>query len=147
MIILCNCYTQNQLIRHVFTYLCTKSTMMAEQHDLGREGEERAREYLRSLGCEILDCNWRFGSEEIDIIAKDGGTLIVAEVKTRKSSYYGEPELAVDKKKQKILVRAADAYINQKKLDLEVRFDIIAIIIGGGNCSINHIPDAFYPTL
>jgi putative endonuclease len=120
---------------------------MSEQHDLGREGEERAREYLRSLGCEILECNWRHGSEEIDIIAREGSTLIVAEVKTRKSSYFGEPELAVNRKKQKIIVRAADAYIRQKGLDLEVRFDIISIILGGGNCSINHIPDAFYPTL
>ena len=120
---------------------------MAEQHDLGHEGEERAREYLRSKGYEILECNWRHGSEEIDIIAKEGNMLIVAEVKTRKSSYFGEPELAVNRKKQKIIVRAADAYIRRKGLDLEVRFDIISIIIGDGKYTINHIPDAFYPTL
>ena len=120
---------------------------MAEHNDLGHEGEERAREYLRSLGYEILECNWRFGSEEVDIIAKEGDTLVIAEVKTRSSNYFGEPEIAVTTKKKKTLVRAADAYIRYKKIDLEVRFDIISVIIGSGKCSINHIPDAFYPTL
>ena len=120
---------------------------MAEHNDLGREGEERAREHLRSLGYEILECNWRFGSEEVDIIAREGNTLIIAEVKTRKSTYFGEPEIAVNNKKKKILVRAADAYIEQKKMNFEVRFDIISVIIGSGKCSINHIPDDFYPTL
>jgi putative endonuclease len=120
---------------------------MAEQHDLGREGEERAREYLKSIGYEILDCNWRFGSEEIDIIARENEMLVIVEVKTRKSNYFGEPEAAVNAKKKKILVRAADAYINQKKLDLEVRFDIISVIIGSGQAAVNHIPDAFYPTI
>lgn len=120
---------------------------MAEQHDLGREGEERAREYLRSSGYEILDCNWRFGSEEIDIIARENDTLVVVEVKTRRSNYFGEPEVFVNAKKKKIIVRAADAYINQKALDLEVRFDIISVIIHSGTCTINHIQDAFYPTI
>jgi putative endonuclease len=120
---------------------------MAEHNDLGKEGEERAREFLRSLGYNILECNWHYGSEEVDIIAQEGNTLVIAEVKTRRSNYFGEPEVAVTIKKKKILVRAADAYINQKNLDMEVRFDIISIIIGGGKCSINHIPDAFYPTL
>jgi putative endonuclease len=120
---------------------------MAEHNDLGTEGEERAREYLRSIGYEILECNWHHGSEEVDIIAREGDTLVVAEVKTRRSNYFGEPEIAVTNKKKKILVRSADAYIRLKKLDIEVRFDIISVIIGGGKYSINHIPDAFYPTL
>lgn len=120
---------------------------MADNHELGREGEERAREFLRTNGYEILETNWRCGSHEIDIIAKEGDTLVVVEVKTRRSSYFGEPEAAVNAKKRKIIVRAADAYINMHGLDLEVRFDIISLVMGSGKCVINHIPDAFYPTL
>lgn len=120
---------------------------MADNHDFGREGEERAREYLRAEGYEILDTNWRFGSYEIDILAKKDGLLLVVEVKTRRSSVFGEPEAAVNAKKRKTIARAADAYINMKGLDLEVRFDIISLVMGSGKCVVNHIPDAFYPTL
>jgi putative endonuclease len=120
---------------------------VADNHEFGREGEERAREYLRARGYQILECNWRFGNEEIDIIARENETLVIIEVKTRRNNYFGEPEMAVTRKKQKIIVRMADAYINKTGLDLEVRFDIISIILGGGQCTINHIPDAFYPTL
>ncbi len=120
---------------------------MADNHELGREGEERAREFLRSLGYEILETNWRCGNHELDIIAKDGNILVVVEVKTRRSSYFGEPEAAVNAKKRRIIVKAADAYINMNALELEVRFDIISLIIGKGKCEIHHIPDAFYPTL
>jgi putative endonuclease len=120
---------------------------LAEHNDLGKEGEERAREHLRSLGYEILECNWQFRNKEVDIIAREGSTLVIVEVKTRRSNYFGEPEVFVTDVKKKSLVHAADAYIHQKGLDLEVRFDIISIILGGGKCSVNHIPDAFYPTL
>ena len=120
---------------------------MTDNHELGREGEERACGFLRSQGYEILETNWRCGNHELDIIAKQGNTLVVAEVKTRKSSYYGEPENAVNAKKRKIIVNAADAYIRIKGLDMEVRFDIISLVIGSGQTTINHIPDAFYPTL
>ena len=120
---------------------------MAEHIELGREGEEQARKLLKSKGYKILECNWRCHFGELDIIAKDGKTLVVVEVKTRRTSYYGEPELAVNRKKQKNIVRMADTYIRQNGIDLEVRFDIISVVIGSGQCMINHIPDAFYPTL
>jgi putative endonuclease len=120
---------------------------MAEHNDLGKQGEEIAQQYLSDKGYKIMQCNWRFGSDEIDIIAKKDNLLIIAEVKTRQTNFFGEPEEAVTKTKQKFLIRATETYINQKNIDLETRFDIVSVVISNGQVMINHIEDAFYPTL
>ena len=120
---------------------------MAEHNDLGKQGEEIAQKYLADKGYKILHCNWRFGSDEIDIIALKDNMLIIAEVKTRQTNFFGEPEEAVTKTKQKFLIRATEAYIQQKNIDLETRFDIVSVVIANGQVMINHIEDAFYPTL
>ncbi|MBZ0243071.1 MAG: YraN family protein [Bacteroidales bacterium] len=120
---------------------------MAEHNELGKLGEEMACAHLRKLGYKILEVNWHFGREEIDIIAMDGEMLVIVEVKTRASAYFGEPEFFVNRKKQRILVRAAEAYILQKDLDIETRFDIISIVITPGKKHLHHIDDAFYPTM
>jgi putative endonuclease len=120
---------------------------MTDSKELGREGEDRARAWLRNKGYEILETNWRCHFGEIDIIAREGKMLVIIEVKARQTALFGSPELAVNRKKQKNIIRMADLYIRIKKLDLEVRFDIISVIINGEECSISHIPDAFYPTL
>ena len=70
---------------------------------------------------------------------------MVAEVKTRKSNFFGEPEEFVTRQKQKHLIKAANAYIEKNNLDLEVRFDIISIILSGNEQKIFHIEDAFHP--
>lgn len=120
---------------------------MAEHNDLGKEGEEMALKHLRGLGYEILETNWRFGREEVDIIARDGMMLVIVEVKTRATNWFGEPEFTVNKAKQRILVRAAEAYILKNDINLETRFDIISVIISPQRKTVHHIEDAFYPTL
>lgn len=120
---------------------------MAEHNDLGKIGEQMAIEYLINKGYSILDTNWRFGNDELDIIARNKNTLIIVEVKTRRSNFFGEPEISVTKTKQKFMVRATESYIQQKKLNLEVRFDIIAIILNPNEKQINHIEDAFSAAL
>ncbi len=120
---------------------------MAKHYDLGIQGEETAANYLAAQGYQILERNWRFGKDEIDIIAEYDNFLVIVEVKTRSSSFYGNPEEAVDEQKQRLLVNAANEYVLQKEIDLEVRFDIFSIIIESGKQTINHIEDAFYPTL
>jgi putative endonuclease len=120
---------------------------MAEHLDLGKEGETIAADYLTKKGYKIIEQNWKFGKNEIDIIARDGKFIVVVEVKTRHSNYFAEPESNVTREKQRILVRAANAYIRYKRLDNEVRFDVVAILIGLDGEKINHIVDAFYPTL
>lgn len=120
---------------------------MAQHNITGEQGEKLAAEHLMQKGYQILETNWCFKNVEIDIIAQKDDTLIIAEVKTRTGSYFGEPEVFVKRDKQKHLVKAANAYIEKNNLDLEVRFDIVAIVITKEQTRINHIPSAFYPLI
>lgn len=120
---------------------------MADFHDLGKKGEAFAIAFLKAKGYKVLETNWRKGHLEIDIIALDKETLIIAEVKARSSNYFGEPEEFVTKPKQKNLIKAANSYISEKALDYETRFDIISVLIRGEQHKVHHIEDAFYPTL
>jgi putative endonuclease len=118
---------------------------MAEHNQTGLDGEELASLYLVQNGYEVLEKNWRFQHAEIDIIAKKADTIVIAEVKTRKSSFFGEPEEFVNRQKQKLLIKAANAYLEKNDFELEVRFDIIGVLVTGDNHRINHIEDAFHP--
>lgn len=118
---------------------------MAEHNDFGKLGEEIAANYLIEKGYEILERNWHNVHKEIDIIAKDGKFLVVVEVKTRQTDEYGNPDIAVTRKKQRMLISAANSYISRNDLDVETRFDIISIIFKDGNPVIEHIEDAFLP--
>ncbi len=120
---------------------------MAEFHELGEKGEDIAATYLRNNGYKILETNWRKGSLEVDIIAQKEDILVITEVKTRSTNYFGEPEEFVTKAKQKNLIKAANIYIQLHNLDVETRFDIISVLIKGDQHKIHHIEDAFYPTL
>jgi len=117
---------------------------MAEHNELGKLGEELAVEYLQKNGYVILETNWTFQKAEIDIIAKKENILAVVEVKTRSSLDFGLPQDFVKTKKIQLLVKAVDAYVNEKNLDIDVRFDIIAIHKEGKTFSIEHLIDAFY---
>lgn len=118
---------------------------MAEHNLTGQKGEELAAAYLKSKGYNILEMNWRFRQLEADIIASIDDILVVAEVKTRKSNFFGEPETFVTKQKQRNLVKAANEYIQRNQLDHEVRFDILSVIMNSGGAKVNHIEAAFYP--
>ncbi|NND77683.1 MAG: YraN family protein [Flavobacteriales bacterium] len=117
-----------------------------EKHLLGRQGELIASTYLLKNGYSILERNWRFGREEIDIIAKKDGFIVFIEVKTRVSSYLEDPVLAVTEGKRKIIIRTANEYILSKDLENESRFDIIGIIHNNKETRIDHVEDAFFPT-
>jgi putative endonuclease len=120
---------------------------MADHNELGKKGEEMARKYLVQKGYKILESNWRVGNYEVDIIALNGSFLVFAEVKTRYTNTFGEPEEFVTKQKQNFLIRAAGQFVQQKKREEEVRFDIISVLVCGDRWKINHIEDAFYPTI
>ncbi len=119
---------------------------MENKTAFGRHGEDLAVEFLLKEGYEILERNWYFRHNEVDILAKDQETLVVVEVKTRSGNSYGEPYTAVDYRKQQYLIFAAERYIFAHDLDLEVRFDIISIIIDRlGNVTLEHVKEAFHP--
>ncbi len=117
---------------------------MAEHNELGQLGEELAVEYLQKNGYAILETNWIFQKAEIDILAQKDNILAVVEVKTRSSIDFGLPQDFVKPKKIQLLVKAVNAYINEKDLDFEVRFDIIAINKKEQEFVIEHLTDAFF---
>ena len=121
---------------------------MATHNELGALGEQIAVDYLIERGYQIIERNWSNGHKEIDIVAKDGDTIVIVEVKTRRSTYLVEPETAVDVFKQRNLIWAANSFVNRFQYDNDVRFDIISIVIDRNNEKrIEHIEDAFYPSL
>ena len=117
---------------------------MADHNDLGKLGEELAVDFLQQNGYEILETNWVFQKAEIDIIAQKGTILAVVEVKTRSSIEFGLPQDFVKPKKIQLLVKAINEYVIANDLDVEVRFDIIAIHKDVKEFSIEHIEEAFY---
>ncbi len=118
---------------------------MAQHNETGLRGEQLARDFLLKKNYRILETNWRHEKEEVDIIALDGMELVIVEVKTRSSDAFGDPEEAVDQAKENRLIDAAEAYLEEKDLDVEVRYDIISILLKNNVPEIRHIEDAFYP--
>jgi len=121
---------------------------MAEHNELGKKGEDLAVEYLLQNDYKILERNWTFQKAEIDIIAKKENFLAVIEVKTRSTLDFGSPQDFVKPKKIQLLIKAVNAYINDREKDfddaLEIRFDIIAIHKSEETFAIEHLTDAFY---
>lgn len=113
--------------------------------ELGKQGEELATQHLIQKGYEILHRNWRNGRSEVDIIARIGNDWVFVEVKTRETDYFGYPEEAVDKAKQKQLQKAANAFVEQYTVRGDIRFDIVAIVLNKHQQEIYHIEDAFWP--
>lgn len=119
---------------------------MISKKQIGDFGEKTALQFLLSKGYAILEKNWKSGHLEIDIIAEKDDTIVIVEVKIRKSSDYGNPETFVDLRKQKRLIKAAHTYIQEKNLDKETRFDIISILNRGSCPEITHLENAFSPS-
>lgn len=117
---------------------------MAKHNELGELGEDLAVEELEKNGYIIVERNWRYKKAEIDIIARKNEVLAIVEVKTRSSDYFGDPQDFVNTKKIKMLVEAVNEYVNSKDLEVEVRFDIIAIIKNENKFTIEHLEDAFF---
>ena len=118
---------------------------MADHNELGKIGEEIAAQYLLRKGYKILRRNFFFDKAEIDIIAqKDENTIVMVEVKTRNSAFFGDPQEFLTKNKIKLLVKAANEYIVSNELHAEVRFDIIAVLKNQKMEKLEHFENAFY---
>lgn len=112
---------------------------------IGKRGEDIAVLFLKGLKFRILEKNFRCKCGEIDIVAKDGGTFVFIEVKTRRNLSYGVPQLAVTPFKQRQISRAALMWLSKNKLfEVPARFDVIAIL--AQDCQVpvvDHIKNAF----
>ncbi len=118
---------------------------MALHNELGQKGEKNAIRFLKNKGYQVLATNWRYRKAEVDIIAKTPEAIVFVEVRTRSYDYFGQPEETVDSRKQKLLKKAAEAYMERYDLfDYEGRFDIVAIIQAEGTRKIYHLEDAFF---
>ncbi|UMQ40660.1 YraN family protein [Chryseobacterium sp. Y16C] len=117
---------------------------MATHNDFGKKAEDLAVEYLQKNGYKILVRNFRFQKAEIDIIAEKDNLIIVTEVKARSTDAFMLPQEAVTKAKIKLIVSAANHYLEEFNKNQEVRFDIISVLPDGkGNLNIEHIENAF----
>lgn len=116
---------------------------MAQHNTLGTKGEATAIAYLEKNGYTIVEQNYRYQKAEIDIIAAKNNVLAIVEVKTRSTTYFGDPQDFINAKKIQLLVKAADYYVIEKDLDVDVRFDVIAITKTKNTFEITHLEDAF----
>ncbi|SHI67475.1 YraN family protein [Algibacter luteus] len=117
---------------------------MAQHNELGKKGEQLAVDFLMKNNYDIVERNYRFDKAEVDIIAQKEGVLAIIEVKTRSTSDFGDPQDFVKPKQIQRLVKAVDEYVTVNDLDVEVRFDIIAIVKEGKGFNIEHLKNAFY---
>jgi putative endonuclease len=114
--------------------------MSPSTRDVGGDREAHAAEHLRSLGYTILAQNYRCPPGEIDLVALDGTTLVIVEVRSRANPEHGHAAEMVDWKKQKRVARVARYYLGVERPSYEsVRFDVVAIT----GTKLDHIVDAW----
>jgi putative endonuclease len=120
-----------------------------DKQELGQHGEDLAVDFLQQMGYEILARNWRYGKGELDIVARIGQELVIVEVKTRETDFFGNPADFVSKAQQRQLIYTADAYWTRyPDAGDELRFDIVSIVVQRDQPpQITHYDTAFYPTL
>jgi len=116
---------------------------MAAHNELGTWGEELAAQYLLKKGYTILERDWKSGHRDIDIIAIDDDVVVFVEVKTRRNRLFIEPEEAVDYMKLRNLRAAINHYVKYKRIDHEIRLDVITVVgtPKQGEPDISHIED------
>lgn len=118
---------------------------MADHNDLGNEGEEMAALHLLRSGYDILIRNYMYQKGEIDIIARKKDVIVIVEVKTRSTPDFGDPQDFLKSGQIQRLVATANHFVeNCVEDDVDVRFDIIAIIKNKTGTKLEHIEDAFY---
>ncbi len=118
----------------------------ARRQEVGRRGEDAARAFLRRRGLRILAENFVCPAGEIDLIGRDGGILVFIEVKTRTSDAFGPPHLAVHRRKQRQIIRAAQWYMaEQGTPEVSCRFDVLALAFSkeGEAPRVDWVRDAF----
>ena len=117
---------------------------MAEHNEFGKLAEELAEQFLVQKNYKILAKNYRYQKAEIDIIAEFENQIIIVEVKARKTDAFMLPQEAINKKKIRLIVSAANDFLEQNNINLETRFDVISVLPNEtGKLEINHIENAF----
>lgn len=117
---------------------------MAEHNEFGKLAEELAEKFLVEKNYKILAKNFRFQKAEIDIIAEFNNQIIIVEVKARATDAFMLPQEAINKKKIRLLVAAANQFLEENNIHVDTRFDVISVLPNdNGKLEISHIEDAF----
>lgn len=122
------------------TFLLTELKTKASHLLRGESAEEQAFQFLIKKGLKPVARNFRCKQGELDLIMTDGKTLVIVEVRYRKSGKYGSARESVTHSKQSRIIAATHVYLSTRKADSPIRFDVIAI---SGNNAIEWIPNAF----
>lgn len=110
----------------------------------GDRGEDEALRYLVSRGFKLVERNYRTRYGELDLIMRDGDTLVFVEVKWRANVDYGSPVEAVDERKRRAVRSMAETYLAEREPDFdEARFDVVGILGGRAGSEIEYVRDAF----
>ena len=111
---------------------------------LGRKGENLAASYLRDLGWEVVERNYRTRLGEIDLVCRDHDSIVFVEVKTRTETDFARPDQSVTQRKQAKLRRLVEEYLLRHNLESsDVRFDVLGVTLGGRRPEFEHIVGAF----
>jgi putative endonuclease len=117
---------------------------MNARGELGRRGEDAAADVLARSGLRVVERNFRCSAGEIDIVARKGRLLVFCEVKARRSDAWGDPSEAVHYAKRNRLRRLAAEWMRvHRPGDVDVRFDVVSVIVRAGRVEARHIVDAF----
>jgi putative endonuclease len=111
---------------------------------LGKEGERIAEQYLKKKGYRLIERNYRCAAGELDLIVLDHRVVVFVEVKTRTGDGFGSPFEAVEFRKQRKMIQAAQYFLAEKKLQQrDARFDVVGISWAGRDPMVEHIENAF----
>ena len=113
----------------------------------GRNAELVAAGYLKSKGYRIWKTNWRWGKRELDLVTLHRDELVIVEVKSRIENAVNDPSVVIDQIKERNIVLAAEAFIRLHGCSRPTRFDVIAVIYRNSGMEIEHLENAFYPTV
>ena len=117
---------------------------MDERPVLGRSGEDLAAGLYEDLGFEIVERNFRCREGEVDLIAAKEHLVVFCEVKTRRTNRWGEPSEAVNHLKQRRLRRLAAIWLRDRHPGrVDVRFDVVSVIVADGRPQVTHLKEAF----
>jgi putative endonuclease len=110
----------------------------------GKKGEQAAERYLRKKGYVVVERNYRCALGEVDLIVLHGRVIVFVEVKTRSGDRFGTPLEAVERRKQRKMIQAAQYFLSHKRLDhRDARFDVVGISWPGREPVIEHVENAF----
>ncbi len=118
---------------------------MADHNEFGKLAEELAESFLVEKNYKILAKNYRYLKAEVDIIAQFENQIVIVEVKARATDAFMLPQEAINKKKIRLIVSAANEFLETNNIELETRFDVISVLPNEkGKLEITHIENAFY---